>query len=1017
MKPSTSSLWSFTLFILMSIAFPFYSIGQALKEINGNVSDAATHSSVAGVSIIVKGSNIGTMTDRNGEYHIQARKGDILIFSSVNYEKQEISVTNQTVINVLLEGTASKLNDVVVVGYGTQKRSDITGSVTTVSKQRLSELPVTNVMNALEGSTAGLNIAQSASAPGNSPKVLIRGANSINASTSPLIVVDGVPFSNLGGSINDINPNDIESIEVLKDASAVAIYGTRGSSGVILITTKRGKAGKPTIRYSVYSGPEFQKHALNPMGGAQYSQTYLDYTKQMRIVPNTVPVPNQSEFENYKAGHETDWIKEISQQGIIQDHNLSISGGTENVKYFLSGEYQKEKGVLKGFQYNRASIRSNLDANLTDWLSVGTSLFFTSNNSDGGRVNYYLATVMSPYGIEYTGTGDYNKYPMYPEVNFASPFMDLKVKAINRTKNLNGTFYAEVKPSFIKGLKYKINGNYSYLPGRYDSYTGRDDSYNGSIAAKSTGGYATVNNYEMSSWLLENILSYDKSWNKHHVDFTALYSAQQKNIFNSGIIASMFINDELLFNNISAAGLQTASSYSARDALLSQMARINYSYASKYLLTATARRDGYSAFGSATNKYATFPSIALGWNISKENFMKNILFVNTLKLRASYGITGNQAIGIGQTLSTQAISNYIYNSSTTIGIVSSSITSSNGQGTFSESQLGNSALNWESTTGTNLGIDFSVLKNRINGTVEVYKTTTNDLLLNRQLPTITGYTSIIDNLGSVSNKGVELTLNTRNIEVKNFSWTTDLNFASNRNKILSLYGDNKDDVGNKWFIGKSLGAVYEYRMIGVWQVGEDPSQSDPTAKPGDLKYEDVDHDGRITSLDKVYQGNTFPEWTGGITNTFNYKNLHLNIFIHTFQGALKNSQFGATGSAGRVNIPKELGDYWTEENKSNTRASLSTTKGSNYPVEQSFTRLKDITLSYTLSSRLCDRLKIGSLTAYLSGRNIYTFTNWIGEDPELELKFNQAGTSLPGPADFPYPLVSSYVFGINLSLR
>ena len=990
---------------------------QQPHSLSGKVTDSSG-TSLPGVTVVVKGTTIGTITDGDGNYSIpNVPENATLQFSFVGMKKQEIGVGGKTSINVTLIEETVGIEEVVAIGYGTQKRSDITGSLTSVSKERLANLPVTNVLNALEGSTAGLNITQNASAPGNIPKVLIRGTNSINASTSPLIVVDGVPFSNMGGSLNDINPNDIESVEILKDASAVAIYGTRGSSGVILITTKRGKTGKPTIRYNAYVGPEFRKRTLTPMNGAQYSQVYLDYCKQMNYVPNNPPVPNQNEIENYNNGHETDWIKEISQQGIMQDHNISISGGAENLKYFVSGEYQDNKGVLKGFQYNRFSIRSNLDANLTDWLSVGTSLFYTSTNSDGGRVNYYLATVMSPYGILNTADGQYNKYPMYPEVNFASPFMDLQVETINRTRNINGTFYTEVKPSFLKGLKYKINANYSYLPRRYDSYTGRNYSYNGSVAAKSSGGYATVQNYETSSWLIENILNYDQTWGKHHLGVTALYSAQEKNIFNNGIIASNFINDQLAFNNIGLAGLQTASTYSGRDALLSLMGRINYSYAEKYLLTITARRDGYSAFGVATNKNATFPSIALGWNLSKEDFMKRFEIVDVLKLRASYGTTGNQAIGIGETLSTQAISNYIYGGNTSIGLVSSSITSSNEQGTYSDSQIGNAKLTWESTTGTNLGMDFSVLKNRISGTIDVYKTTTKDLLLNRRLPTITGFPSIIDNLGSVSNKGIEFTLKTRNIETKNFSWIMDLNLSANRNKILSIYGDNKDDIGNLWFIGKSLGAIYDYKMIGVWQVGEDPSLSDPTAKPGDLKYEDIDGDGHITSLDKVYQGNKFPKWTGGITNTFNFKNFHLNIFINTFQGALKQSQFGTSGSAGRVNIPREMGYYWTPENKSNTRASLSTTKGSNYPIKQSFTRLKDITLSYTVAPEVCNKLKIGSLTVYISGRNIYTFTNWIGEDPELDMKFDQAGSSLPSPEDFPYPLVASYVFGINLSLR
>jgi len=552
---------------------------------------------------------------------------------------------------------------------------------------------------------------------------------------------------------------------------------------------------------------------------------------------------------------------------------------------------------------------------------------------------------------------------------------------------------------FLKGLKYRLNANYSYLPTRYDSYSGAN-------TGNLVGGSATANNSETTAWLLENILTYDRTWGKNHVDITALYSSQEKRYFATGINASSFINDQLSFNNIGSAGIQNASSSSFRDALQSQMGRINYSYASKYLLTATARRDGYSAFGSATNKYGTFPSVAVGWNIANENFMQKVSLIDVLKLRVSYGTTGNQAIGVYQTLPTQGIINYIFNGTPAVGLVSSSMTV-NGQ-------LGNSQLNWESTTGTNLGVDFSLLKSRIGGTIEVYKTTTHDLLLRRNLPAASGYSTIYDNLGEVSNKGIELTLNTRNIQTKKFSWTTNVNFAASRNKIVALYGDNKDDVGNMWFIGKSLLAIYDYKMIGVWQVGEDASKSDPGAKPGDLKFADIDGDGKITNLDKVYQGTRLPKWTGGLLNTFNYSNFHLSVFIQTSQGAVANNDvldFSAYG--GRINQPAQVG-YWTAENKSNTRPSLSyfNTRRYLYPSSLNFTRIKDATLSYTFPASVLSRLKIGSLTAYISGRNIYTFTNWIGLDPEVMDK------DIP-PYDFgsgTYPQVATYVFGINISL-
>ena len=961
---------------------------------------------LAGASVSVKGTNVRVATNNDGEFQITSPDGGTLVFTYMGYVSQEISVGNKSLINVtmLVDDKKYQMNEVVIVGYGTQKRSDITGSVTSVPKERLSQLPVTNVLHAMEGAVAGIRISQSSSVPGSSAGVQVRGVNSINAGTSPLTVIDGVPFSNLGGSMNDINPNDIESIEILKDASAVAVYGTRGSSGVILITTKRGKTGKPTIRYSTFAGPEYQNKTLTPLTPEQYVQQYTDFLAQKNQKPGAIPVPNAYEQENYTAGKTTNWLDEISQQGFIQDHNLSISGGGDKIKYFVSGAYQKQKGVLKGYQFGRASFRSNLDATITDWLTAGTSLFFADNNTDGGTVSYSSAMQMSPYGRLRDANGEYTIFPMLSETYTKNPLLGLNADVLNRQKNLNGIFYAEIKPKFIPGLKYRLNTNYAFLPSRAASYRGAN-------TGDTDQGTAAISNTETNSWIVENILTYDKNWGKHHLDVTALYSGQEKKYFISSTTGKTFINDEVSYNNIGAAAVVTASSFYSREALVSQMARFNYSYDSKYLFTATARRDGYSAFGSATNKYGTFPSVALGWNISNENFLKDVKQIDNIKLRASYGTSGNQAVGVYQTISTQGVTKYIFNGITATGLVSSSLLTSG--------VLGNAELNWESTTGSNFAIDFSILNSRISGTVEAYFTKTKDVLLRRQLPTITGFGSIFDNLGSVKNRGVEFTLNTVNVKGKDFTWSSNINFSSNRNEIVSLYGDGKDDIGNKWFIGKPLYAVYDYQLDGVWQVGEDASQVDPGATPGSLKFVDVNGDKKITEADRVYQGSSLPKWTGGIMNNFKYKQFGLSVLIQTAQGAkINNPLLNLQNYGGRVSFPQEVG-YWTAANMNNTQPSLTYTnpKQYAYPVDQNYTRIKDITLSYSLTQKALDKIKLGSLTAFVSGRNIATFTDWVGLDPELSVSNTQSGLANSPLSYGIYPLVSTFVFGLNITLR
>ncbi|WPV00841.1 TonB-dependent receptor [Mucilaginibacter sp. cycad4] len=1006
MKYRFTHLNSFSVWLLMILLVGITQIANAQTKINvkGVVKDA-TGSALPGATVNIQGTTQSTTTDVNGAFKIEVAEGSTLRISFVSMVTKSIVVTKNTItLNVVLDDSNKQLNEVVVVGYGTQKRSDVTGSVVSVPKARLSQLPVTNVLQALEGAVAGVNITTSSSVPGAQPLAGVRGQNSINAGTGPYVVVDGIPLSKSGGSLNDINPNDIASMEVLKDASAVAIYGTNGSNGVILITTKRGNTGKPVIRYNAYAGVENIAHMLEPRDPASYIQKYADYMSQTGQT-QTSPVPNYTELPNYTAGKTIDWIKEVTQTGVMQDHNLSISGGSPDTKYYVSGDYLKQKGVLKGYQYNRVSIRSNLDINVTNFLTVGMSSYFANNNYDGGRANLLNATAMSPYGNEYNADGTYAIYPMKPEQLYVNPLLGLTTDQINRSVNLNGNGYAEVKfGGVLKGLKYRLNAGYTYLPTRLDSYSGR--------LANTPLGAASASSSETNTYTIENLLYYNRDIGKHHFDFTGLYSAQRRRYFTSTAAATGFVNDELSFNNLGAGATQTATSYSDRYALNSQMGRVNYSYAGKYLVTVTARRDGSSVFGANTTKYGVFPSAALGWNIDQESFLKNSKLINALKLRGSYGKTGNEAINVYQTITTDGTVRSPFNGVSTIGVQASN--------------LGNSNLHWETTTGANIGVDFALLGSRINGSVDAYSTHTSGLLLKRSLPLITGYSNVWDNIGKVANKGLEVNLNTRNIAGRDFRWESNIVYALNRNKIVDLYGDGKDDLGNRWFIGKPISVIYDYKMTGVWQTGEDASKQDPGAKPGDLKFADINGDGKITADgDRVIQGQTAPKWTGGITNTFHYKQFNLSIFIQTAQGMMRNNtDLNYADESGRRNTPAEIG-YWTPTNNNNSFQSLAytNTRGYGYPRDASYTRIKDVTLSYVVGQNILDKLHLNGLTFYASGRNLHTFTKWIGWDPE-QTSYTR-GTSNSGlnqsafASDWTnnYPVTRTFVFGANISLK
>ncbi len=975
---------------------------QQAGVVKGQVTDK-NGDGVIGATVKVKDAQAGTVTDYNGNFSLNVQKAGTLVVSYIGYLTKEIAFTPGQTLNITIEEDATALDEVVVVGYGVQKKSDVTGSVTSINKDRLSKLPVTNVLQAVQGAAAGVTISQGSSIPGDAPSALVRGRNSINAGTGPYIVVDGIPISKSGGSLNDINPGDIESMEILKDASATAIYGTNGANGVILITTKHGKEGKPSVSYNGYIGFENFAHKMDYCNGAQITQRYKDYVAQNpgETMYNDF-VKNQNEAEAQAAGRETDWLYDmVSQTGIIQDHNVTVNGGAEKIKYFISGDYMSQKGVLKGFNYKRYSLRMNIDADVTNYLKIGTNSYIVSHNRDGGRVNFMMAEAMSPYGKVYEDDGSYCIYPMYTESLFFNPMRDINQDHERRQWNINLNAYAELnfgniwKP--LTGLTYKFNFGYSFVPKRENYYNGAEQN--------DPNGYGYIFNAETQSRTVENILTYAKDIQKHHFDITLLYASSRKKYHDNTATGAKFINDELLWHNLGGGGTQTAKSYTDLYKTVSQMGRLNYSYDSRYLFTFTVRRDGSSVFG-ADNKYGTFPSIALGWNIANEKFMEKADWLNNLKLRLSYGKAGNEAIGVYETLAKMS------NAALTMDGQSATAL-------YPSSRMGNSGLGWETTKTFNIGIDFGFLNNRINGNIDFYTSTTTDLLLQRNLPKVSGYSNVYMNMGKTANKGLEITINSKNIVTKDFTWGTNLVWSWNKNEIKDLYGDEKSDIGNRWFIGEPISVIYDYEMVGIWQKDEiergDHLNWDPQAQPGDVKLRDVNGDGKIDpNDDKTIQGQTTPKWIGGLTNTFTYKNLSLSIFIQTVQGLKRNNSLLGTASdeMGRRNSPTEIG-YWSESNPSNEFRSLSKTSnrwGYGFPCDASFTRIKDVTLSYQFPAQIINALRISALTVYASARNLATFTSWKGWDPEADI--TQRGW---GGYENNYPMTKSYVFGLNVT--
>ncbi len=949
----------------------------AQQVVSGRVTSG--DSAVANATVRVKNASAASQTSNDGTFSLPAPPGSTLIVSHVSFISQEVKVTGNA-INVQLEPSAAQsMKEVVIVGYGTQRRSDVTGAVASVDKKRLENLPNTNFAQALQASVPGLSIDQnSGGAEGNNNTIRIRGRNSITAATSPLIILDGVPYS---GSISDINPPDIESINVLKDASSAAIYGSRGANGVIILTTKKGSRGEPVISYNGFYGVQNISNLPKALSPEEF------YAYKNTREPGSVTTSEQAVYDSKIF---PDWIDLVTRQGSKMQHTLGVNGGGEKFKYYVSGTYLNVKGVAVNDDFKRLSSRINLEANIKSWLTLGSNTQLSYNDRSGlpaTFADYQGAFRFNPLTTAFNADGTPTIYPWPQDLFFANPLAPTLASNTDETYKIISNNYVNIEIPFIKGLSYRVNTGIEYTTRAQNTYFGSDTRTG--LQAK---GDLTIINSTNKNFLVENIVNYNVSLKRHTFAFTGLYSMQNEIGRTDNLDATGFPNDVLTFYQANVASSIRPSAGYNKETLISQMARLNYSYNSKYLLTFTARRDGFSGFG-ANNKYAFFPSVAAAWNISSEDFMNNSKAISNLKLRVSYGSNGNQGVSAYNTLARLSTRSYVDGATTLPGYIPTS--------------LGNPGLKWETTVGANVGVDFTLFNGRIDGSLDAYQKNTHDLLLSREISSVHGVSRVLQNIGKTSNKGLELGVNSINIQNSDFVWSTNLSISGNRNKITDVYGDGKSDTLNQYFIGQPIDVNYSYKYAGVWQLTDDLSKAPPGTKAGFAKVVDVNGDLRITpSADRMIIGSRQPDFIYGIGNSFTYKNISLYAFVQGVKGTSRVNALISDNVQNGVRNNTFSKNYWTPTNPTNdyyANVLGANVFGANIYESDSYARLKDLSLSYNFPSKILSQLKISRLKVFANARNLVTITKWTGLDPELNSQDD-------------IPLQKEFILGLNISL-
>jgi TonB-linked SusC/RagA family outer membrane protein len=966
---------------------------QETKKVTGIVIDNKG-GAIPGVSVVVPGTTTGTVTDIDGKFELKIPENvQTLQFSFIGMKTQEIPVEGKTTFTVSMENDAIGVEEVVVVGYGTQKKSDITGSVVSVNFESLESKPRVSVEQMLQGVAAGLNVTvNSSSAEGSSNTMLIRGQNSIKASNSPLIIFDGIPFS---GNLSEINPNDIQSIEILKDASSAAIYGSRGANGVILVTSKQGTLGKMTVNYKGSYAFDQIINVPDMMDGATFYEAKTE--RGLGI--------SQIEDEGYESGRSTDWVNLATQVGEKQQHDLSIRGGSEKTKYFISMSYINAKGIAVNDEFKRYTFRVNLDQKLLPWITFKTNTQYGYYDRSGIPADFERAFYKTPLGVPYNEDGSIKLIVWEDAIHNDNPLSPTLRDNSNITRRFTSNNSLLFEFPFLKGLNYILNTGYDFRNSLNQTYSGRN-----TLRGIAVQGEITLNNGYAEDWIVENILSYKQNFDKHSIFLTGLYSAQSEWREGHNLRATGTPNDVMTYYQASKASLVVPKSSYNKMTHISQMFRANYGYDSRYLLTFTVRRDGYSAFGK-DSKFGNFPSIAVGWNIANEKFAENFDKLDMLKLRLSYGVNGNEAIEAYSTLPTLSSANYVdAKDGTLFG--------------FYPNRLGDPTLGWETTTSFNSGLDFALFNNRLRGLVDLYWSSTTDLLLDKSISNVNGTESIIQNIGETSNNGIEFQFSSVNVHTSNFKWTTNFNISHYNTKLVHVgltddEGNYIDDIDSKWFIGEPVNVNYHYVFDGIWQEDQDgTAQGDVTA--GDIKYKDVETDGVADGViapdDKQIIGRRIPDFTAGLTNTFKYKNFTFSFFLNSIVGITKaNSLLKTVDSDLRTN--RYNATFWTPENMSNDYPR----NGDNPDVNKfnipfyrnaDFLRLQDVSLSYQIPVGTVNKLKLNNVEVFANIRNLATWTSWVGLDPE----FSRHGDTSEAAAQAAVPQTATYLFGVKIGL-
>ncbi|APQ16744.1 TonB-dependent receptor [Maribacter hydrothermalis] len=993
--------------------------------INGVVQDQ-NGQPLPGANILEKGTTNGTQTDFDGNFELSVNSGDaILSVTYIGFSSKEIPINGQSSLTIVLEESAAALDEIVVVGYGTQKKSDLTGSVSSLKSEDLNPGANASVDQMMLGRAAGVQINQSSSAPGGGLSIRIRGASSLNASNEPLYVIDGFPIDNspnLGSGnaaevsdnqspnnpLNSLNPADIQSIEILKDASATAIYGSRGANGVVMITTKKGRSGKMSVTYDVYSGIQSVAKTIDVLSTSEYITAINDLSQEQ----GNAPVFSAQDITN--IGNGNFWQDQVFRSAPITSHNLSVGGGSDNTSVYASFNYFDQEGVVKNSGIKKYTGRINVDSNIGEKAKIGlnfnTSLIKDNNNIDGIQTNENAGPIYSSLLYD----------PTEPIYNADGTFSQSANLTVNNPVTLVNGILSQNETNRTFGNAYL---NYEFtdeLSGKFnfgtDRQTSRRDIYNSTqtIRGSAANGIANINVLERSNYLFEYTMNYNKTFNEN-LNITVLggVTYQKFNLKNFFGNISGFPSDDIGTNNLELGDTNTdqLGSRTEENTLLSYLGRVNYNLYDKFLLTGSIRADGSSRFGE-NNKFGYFPSFAFGWKLNEEEFIPDLF--SQLKLRASWGLTGNQEIGN-------------YNSQLTFQSGPNVVLGNSVLGSVIPSRKANNDLKWETTEQFNIGVDAAMLNGRISATLDYFSKNTKDLLFNLPLPLASGYASILSNVGEVENKGFEVLINTTNIITDDFKWDTSLNFSAVKNKVVdlgrieSIVTGNIMAVGNTAIIreGDPLASYYGYVVTGIFQEGDDIANSaQPIAEPGHPIFEDRDGDGAITPADQTIIGSPFPDFTYGIQNSFSYKNFQLDVFFQGQEGAdlininLIESLYPANFRRNRQS--RTITDRWTPQNtdakwpSSVNPNAYGASKVNTLTVEDaSYFRLKNVQLSYKVP---VDNINfLNSLRVYVTGQNLFTVTDYGGFDPES----NSLGSSNVRVDYSSYPTARTYLLGLT----